>query len=181
MALDALRAALPPHAKDLSLALGSLTRHGELTEQQLWGTLLACAEATRCAPLLRETEAEARKHLTEDAHRAARTAAALMAMTNVFYRARHLLDDPEYDALPAGLRMNALRDPGVERVDFELWSLAVSAVGGCGRCLTAHERTLREAGVRREAVQDAIRVASVLSGVAATLDAEAALAGSAPG
>lgn len=177
MALDALRAALPPHAKDLSLNLGSLTSHGELTEQRLWGTLLACAEATRSAPLLREVEPEARKHLSDDAYRAARTAAALMAMTNVFYRARHLLADPEYDALPAGLRMNALRAPGVDRVDFELWSLAVSALGGCGRCLTSHEAALRRAGTRREVVQEAVRVASVLGGVAAVLDAETALHG----
>ncbi|MDT0265406.1 carboxymuconolactone decarboxylase family protein [Streptomyces sp. DSM 44915] len=177
MALDALRAALPPHAKDLSLGLGSLTNHTELTEQQLWGTLLACAEASRSGPLLREVEPEARKALSEDAYRAARTAAALMAMTNVFYRTRHLLADPEYDALPAGLRMNALRSPGVARTDFELWSLAVSAVGGCGRCLQSHERALREGGMRREVIQEAIRVAAVLTAVASTLDAEIALHG----
>ncbi|WP_062207013.1 carboxymuconolactone decarboxylase family protein [Streptomyces sp. NBRC 109706] len=177
MALEELRAAMPPYAKDLRLNLGSLTTHSQLTEQQLWGTLLACAVACRSAPLLREVEPEARKHLSDEAHGAARTAAALMAMTNVFYRTRHLLADPAYDALPAGLRMNALRDPGVPRVDFELWSLAVSAVGGCGRCLEAHERTLREAGMPREAIQEAFRAAAVLAATASTLDAETALHG----
>ncbi len=29
--------------------------------------------------------------------------------------------------------MNVIGNPGVEKVDFELWSLAVSAVNGCGQ------------------------------------------------
>ena len=54
--------------------------------------------------------------------------------------------------------------------------LAVSAVNGCGRCLDAHEQVLRKAGVARETVQEAIKIASVLNAVGATVEAEAVLA-----
>jgi alkyl hydroperoxide reductase subunit D len=64
---------------------------------------------------------------------------------------------------------------GVEPAEFELWSLAVSAVNGCGQCLDAHERTLRKHGVGAAQVQDAVRVAAIVHAVAATLDAESAL------
>lgn len=99
-----------------------------------------------------------------------------MAMNNVFYRTRHLLSDPEYGNLRAGLRMNVIGNPGVDKVDFELWSLAVSAINGCGMCLDSHEQVLRKAGVDRETIQEAVKIASVLQAVGATLDAEAALA-----
>jgi alkyl hydroperoxide reductase subunit D len=74
--------------------------------------------------------------------------------------------------MPARLRMNALAKPGVEKADFELWSLAVSAVNGCGMCIESHEKVLREHGVSREAVQAAVRVAAVVHAVAVTLEAE---------
>jgi alkyl hydroperoxide reductase subunit D len=175
MGLDSLRATVPAYAKDLRLNLGSVTNSAQLSEQQLWGAVLACAVACRSAPVLRELGDEARKRLSPEAYTAAKSAAAVMTMNNVFYRTRHLLSDPGYDTLRAGLRMNVLGDPGVPRADFELWSFAVSAVNGCGRCLDAHERELRTAGLDREAVQEAARIAAVIQALATTLDAEAAL------
>ena len=62
-----------------------------------------------------------------------------------------------YRTLPARLRMNVIARPGVDKVDFELWSLAVSAINGCGMCLDAHERELRKAGIAPEAIQAAVR------------------------
>lgn len=177
MALEELTAAIPAYARDLRLNLSSTVGNSPLPEQQLWGTVLACAIAVRSPLVLRELEPEARKHLSEEAYTAAKAAAAVMAMTNVFYRTRHLLSDPEYGRLRAGLRMNALGDPGVAREDFELWSLAVSAVNGCGQCLDAHEQQLRRAGLDRDTIQEAVRIAAVLHAVATTLDAEAALHG----
>ena len=97
-------------------------------------------------------------------------------MNNVYYRFVHLVGHDDYRTMPARLRMNALARPGVEKADFELWSLAVSAVNGCGMCLESHEQVLRDHGVAREAIQAAVRVAAVVHAVAVTLEAEAAAA-----
>jgi lipoyl-dependent peroxiredoxin subunit D len=70
--------------------------------------------------------------------------------------------------------MNVMAKPGVDKADFELWSLAVSAVNGCGMCIDSHEQVLRQHGVSTEAIQAAVRIASVVHAVAATLDGEAA-------
>ncbi|MFF3944179.1 alkyl hydroperoxide reductase [Streptomyces sp. NPDC001902] len=177
MALDELKSALPDYAKDLKLNLGSVIGNSELTQQQLWGTVLATAIASRSAVVLRALEPEARENLSPEAYQAAKAAAAIMAMNNVYYRTRHLLSDPEYGNLRAGLRMNVIGNPGVDKTDFELWSLAVSAINGCGMCLDSHEQVLRKAGVERETVQEAFKIAAVVQAVAATLDAEAVLAG----
>ena len=65
--------------------------------------------------------------LSAEAANAARGAAAVMAMNNVYYRFVHLASNPEYATLPAKLRMNFIGSPGIEKDDFELFSLAVSA------------------------------------------------------
>jgi alkyl hydroperoxide reductase subunit D len=95
-------------------------------------------------------------------------------MNNIYYRFIHLASAPDYKTLPARLRMNAIGKPGVEKADFELWSLAVSAINGCGMCIDAHEKVLREHGMTAEQIQAAVRIASVVHAVAATLDGVAA-------
>jgi alkyl hydroperoxide reductase subunit D len=96
-------------------------------------------------------------------------------MNNIYYRFVHLVGG-DYKTLPAKLRMNAMAKPGVEKADFELWSLAVSAVNGCGMCLEAHEHELRKVGMTAEQIQAAVRIAATVHAVAATLDGEAVAA-----
>ncbi|GAA3088435.1 carboxymuconolactone decarboxylase family protein [Streptosporangium carneum] len=176
MSVDSLKSSLPDFAKDIKLNLGSLVTTSSLGEQQLWGTLLACAAATRSQRVIAEIAAEAADVLSAEAFRAAKGAAAIMAMNNVYYRSMHLIGDETYATMPAKLRMTFIGNPGVDKVDFELWSLAVSAIGGCGRCLESHEQVLRQAGMPREQIQEAIRIAAVVNAVAAVLESEAALA-----
>ncbi|GAA3806924.1 carboxymuconolactone decarboxylase family protein [Streptomyces phyllanthi] len=176
MSLDSLKASIPDYAVDLRRNLDAVTGGSGLSPQRLWGTVLVTAIASRSAVVLRELGAEARARLSPEAYTAAKSAAATMAVSNVFHRTRHLLSDREYGALGAGLRMSVIGDPGVDRVDFAFWALAVSAVNGCGVCLDSHERELRRAGLDRAAVQEAFKIASVVHAVGVTLDAEAVLA-----
>jgi alkyl hydroperoxide reductase subunit D len=62
--------------------------------------------------------------------------------------------------------MNALANPGVEKVDFELWSLIISAINGCGMCIDSHERVLREHGVKPDTIQASVRIAAVMKALA---------------
>ncbi|MFJ9947790.1 alkyl hydroperoxide reductase [Kitasatospora sp. NPDC091207] len=177
MALDDLKSALPDYAKDLKLNLSAVIGNSDLPAQQLWGTVLSCAMATRSPAVLRELEPEAKANLSPEAYNAAKGAAAIMGMNNVYYRTTHLLSDKEYSSMRAGLRMNIIGTPGVEKIDFELWCFAVSAINGCGQCLDSHEGVLSKAGVAREVIQASVKIAAVLQAVAGVLDSEAALAG----
>jgi alkyl hydroperoxide reductase subunit D len=67
--------------------------------------------------------------------------------------------------------MNIIANPVVEKANFELWSFAVSSINGCPDCLSAHEHTLREAGVSRETIFEALKVAAILAGVAQAITA----------
>lgn len=175
MSLDALRQSLPAYARDVGLSLAVLEAEASLTEQQKWGAMLACAHAAGVGPVIRAVEAAAaRAGLGEEALTAAKAAAAVMGMNNVYYRALHLMRNPEYRTLPARLRMNVITHPGVPKTDFELWSLAVSALNGCGACLDAHEAELKKRGLTNVAIQAALRIAAVVNAVAQVVAAEAA-------
>ncbi|MCK6452035.1 MAG: carboxymuconolactone decarboxylase family protein [Alphaproteobacteria bacterium] len=172
MSIESLKSALPDYAKDIKLNLSSISTDPSLGDQRLWGTLLASAIATRQTVVIDAVEAEARQRLSPEAIAAAKAAAAVMAMNNVYYRFAHLVSAKDYAGMPARLRMNVMANPGVPKVDFELWSLAVSAVNGCGHCMDAHESLLRKEGLSPQEIQTAVRAAAVVQAVATVLDAE---------
>lgn len=172
MSIEALKNLIPDYAKDIKLNLSSLAGDETLSAQQLWGTFLVSALASRQARVIAEIGDEAARNLSPEALNAAKAAAAIMAMNNIYYRFVHLAKNKEYATLPAKLRMNALASPGVDKADFELWSLAVSAINGCGMCIDSHEAGLKKYNVTTEQIQAAVRIASVVHAVAAVLDAE---------
>jgi len=181
--LDLIRDAIPDYARDLKLNLGSvLTSAGApgLNEPQIWAVALASAIASRNLAFTRGIEAAAGEHLDAAHLQAARAAAAIMGMNNIYYRFLHLVEDAEYQSMPARLRMNILADPGIDKLDFELLSLAVSAVNGCGLCISSHEKKLRQHGFTREMIQSAVRIAATVHAVAGVLAYSQADATTAP-
>jgi alkyl hydroperoxide reductase subunit D len=176
MSIDALREVLPAYAKDLSLNLSTLAGESTLNDQQKWGTFLAAAYAVGTPEVVRHIEEAAAHHLTPEAREAAKSAAAIMGMNNVYYRALHLMHNQEYRTLPARLRMNILANPGAPKLDYELWSMAISAINGCGACMDSHEAEVRKHGATAQEVQTALRIASVVNAVSRVIAAERAYA-----
>ena len=166
MSLKEFADTLPEYAKDLRLNIGSLLGDQTLGESKKYGLILACAHGTGYRPIVAAAEAEVAGKLDEAYANAARAAAAVMAMNNVYYRFVHLASNPVYGTLPAKLRMNVIGNPGIDKADFELFSLAVSAQNGCGMCIDSHERVLSQHGVKSETIQAAARIAAVMKAVA---------------
>ncbi len=171
MIFTELAKTLPDYAKDLRLNVSSLVTEQLLTDQQKWGTFVAVAHACAYKPVIDAVEAEAATKLSPEAMTAAKAAASIMAMNNIYYRFTHLASRPDYRTMPAKLRMNVIGAPGIDKADFELFSLAVSAVNGCGMCIDAHDKVLANHGMAIEKIQAAVRIASVVHAVARTLQA----------
>ncbi len=173
--IEEWRDSLPDYARDLKLNLGSvLTASGApgLNEKQIWSIALASAIAARNTSFARDIEAQAKAHLADVEIEGAKAAAAIMGMNNIYYRFLHLVEDNEYQTMPARLRMNVIANHGIDKLDFELISLAVSAVNGCGLCVTSHEKKLRAHEVSRESIQSAVRIAATIHAVAVTTEFE---------
>ena len=166
LTLDSLRESFPGYARDIKINLGSvMTEEGspDLTMSQISGIALAVAYATRNRVLISAIEGKVKLSISEDAIRAAQAAASVMAMNNIYYRFIHLLHDDEVSKMPAKLRMSIIANPGIEKVDFELMSLAISVLNGCGMCIEAHARQLLEQGVSKGAIQSTARIAAVIN------------------
>ena len=166
MSLKTFADTLPDYAKDLRLNLSSILNDQLLGEERKLGLLLSCAHGSGYKPLVEAAEAEAAGKLSDQIADAARGAAALMAMNNVYYRFVHLVANPEYGTMPAKLRMNLIGSHGIAKEDFELFSIAVSAMNGCGMCMESHERVLLQHGVKPETIQLAVRIGAVLKAIA---------------
>ena len=164
--LETLRQTLPEHARDIALNLQSVMQAASLSPAQRHGVAIATAAAARDVELRDALIADARREVEADAIEDALAAAALMAMTNVYYRFRHLVDKPAYTEMPARLRMNRLAHPAASKLDFELYALAVSAVAGCETCVRSHEQVLTQGGLTVAQIHDAVRIAAVVNATA---------------
>lgn len=171
MNLESLAERLPDAARDLKLNLGNVLGENSLNPTQRWGTAVASAYACRNADLRDAIVAGARAAGVADATlEDARAAAALMGMNNVYYRFRHYIAKESYQTKRAGLRMNRIVKPAADKVEFELYCLAVSAINGCEACVRSHEDVVIKGGMSDDQVHDAVRIAAVLHGVAVALE-----------
>ena len=167
--LEILKNQLPDYAKDLKLNLSSvLTETSELSLQKISVIALSVAYATKSTALISGLEV-LKNNIDEPYINAAKSAASIMAMNNVYYRFVHLVNDADFHKMPSALRMNVIGNPGIDKIDFELCSLAVSAINGCGLCMDSHAKTLQKSGVSKAVIQHAIRIAAVLNGVSQVL------------
>jgi len=171
MSIESLKDKIPDFAKDIRLNLSSIANDDSLGKQTKYGLMLACAISTRNAEVAAAFDRECAPHLSSAALDAAKGAAAIMAMNNVYYRFVHLASNKAYASMAAKLRMNIIGSPGVPKADFELWSLAVSAMNGCGMCIDSHEKVLAKDGITQEVIQSAVRYAAIIQSVAVALEA----------
>lgn len=109
--------------------------------------------------------------LDETHKKAAGICANIMSMNNVYYRSLHLLGNKELEQLPAGLRMQGLMQHQIDKGLFELMALAISAINGCGLCLTSHYAQLTKK-YSNEQIAYAIKLAAVLEALKQSLITE---------
>jgi alkyl hydroperoxide reductase subunit D len=170
MSLETLKDLVKDYGKDIRINLESvLSTDGApgLTETQIFGTFLASAYATKSEKLKEIAEEIVHGRLTSEEIEGIKAATTIMGMNNIYYRYLHLLEgNEELKKLPAKLRMSIIGKPGIEKLNFEIYSLAVSAITGCGMCINAHVHELKKGGIDDLGIQSSIRIASVVNAAA---------------
>lgn len=167
---------IPEYAKDQKLNLSNVLASENLSSEQIWGTAISSAVASGNKTLIKSVIHEASEHIDEKHITAAKSAAVVMGMNNVYYRFTHFASNPEYKNKSARLRMTVIKNHGIDHADFELYSLAVSAINGCEVCVDGHEKLAIKSGVTDVIIQDIVRIASVIKALSDTLNLEEALA-----
>ncbi|MCM0606316.1 MAG: carboxymuconolactone decarboxylase family protein [Xanthomonadaceae bacterium] len=172
MSLSQILERIPESARDIKLNLESiLSAEGAsgLTGAQKSGIALSSAYATENKELVSAITGQFSAELSPKLITASQSATAIMAMNNVYYRFLHLSEDKEFSKMRAGLRMNVIGKPGIEKVDFELMCLAVSSMSGCGSCINSHIHEARKGGISSEGIQSSIKIASIIQAASRVL------------
>ncbi len=159
------------HAKDVKINLQTLINleNQVLTNQQVFRAALTSAFVTKQEILIKILKNEVQNILSEDEIKAAKNAASLMAMNNLYYRFLHISEDKEYSQMPAGLRMRGILDHGIDKVNFEIFSLAASIINGCAMFIDAHANQLVKQSLSKSQVQMVAKIAAVVSSAAQVL------------
>lgn len=168
--IEQVKDCLPDVAKDARInwmKVLDLTQLDGLTVSQIQGAALAVGYQLNNAVVLEGLQGLQPAPLLQQA---AKTAASLMAMSNIYYRFVHLSEDSALEKVPAGLRTQGMMNPGTDAVTFEIMCLAVSILNGCGACISAHTRQLKSHGVSIQALARVGKIAAVLHAVHVSLN-----------
>lgn len=163
--VDQVKASIPDHAKDIKLNLDAVINRSGLDEIDAHACALAAAimagngelayEISMNGPLMGTPEREA-----------AKTAAALMGMNNIYYPFVEMTGDENLKGLPAGLRMQAYATHGgVSKKKFEMYALCASIVGKCHFCVKSHYDILKNEGMTVQQLQAVGKIAAVINAV----------------
>jgi alkyl hydroperoxide reductase subunit D len=167
MNLENLLEQTPDYTKDLKLNAKTVILDNQLlSKKQAAIIAIASAIATKNQALKEAVINQFQNYVDEKELNAAKASAAIMGMNNIYYRFLDLVEIEEYSKMPAGLRMNILGTHGIEKVDFELAALAVSAINGCKYCVSAHEKVLKKHNVTTEQIHNTVKIAAILNGIA---------------
>ncbi|MFU8848189.1 MAG: carboxymuconolactone decarboxylase family protein [Opitutales bacterium] len=162
---------LPEEAGDLVANAKRVLGGESLNAVQTWGSALASAYCIRQPELTAAILADAKAAGLSEGHLSdAKGAAALMGMNTVYFRFRHIMHTAAYTQKAFNLRMTRMQQVATDQTHFELYSIGPAALAGCELCLKAHEAAVKKGGLNEDNVHDAVRIASVLNGIAVALE-----------
>jgi alkyl hydroperoxide reductase subunit D len=169
--LENLISQMPEYARDVKINLQTIfnLENAQLSAKQIFGAALASAYATKEKTLIQVLENETKNILSNEEIRAVKIATSLMAMNNIYYRFLHLSEDKEYSQMQAGLRMRGILDHGIDKIDFEIFALAVSIINGCGMCIDAHANQLLKHQLTKTQVQIVAKIAAIINSASQVL------------
>jgi lipoyl-dependent peroxiredoxin subunit D len=164
--VELVRDCIPDHSKDIRLNIDNVINRSVLSVQDTHAIALTCALASGNGELAFAIQTSPELDNFPQELEAAKTAASLMAMNNIWYTFVEMTGDVELKNLPAGLRMNAYaNNAGVTKKQFEMYTLAASTIGKCHFCVKAHYDALKKEGVTVQELQHIGKIASVINAI----------------
>jgi len=163
--VDQVKESIPDHSKDIKLNLDSVMNRSGLDEIDAHACAFAAALAAGNGDLAFEISMNG-PLMGTDEREAAKTAASLMGMNNIYYPFVEMTEDPDLKGLPPGLRMNAYATHGgVSKKKFEMYALAASIVGKCHFCVKNHYDVLKKEGMTVTELQAVGKIAAVVGAI----------------
>lgn len=164
--VDRVKDSIPDHSKDVKLTFDGVFKSTLLEDVDLHACALAAAISAGNGELAYAIESGSVLVNNEKELTAAKTAASLMGMNNVWYPYVEMTGDPELKGLPAGIRMQAyMNHAGVTKKKFEMYALCASIVGKCHHCVKNHYDVLKKEGMTALELQHVGKIAAVINAI----------------
>ncbi|NDB85392.1 MAG: carboxymuconolactone decarboxylase family protein [Alphaproteobacteria bacterium] len=164
--VEIIKDSVPDHSKDIKLNLDSVMNRSPLSVEDTHACALVAALASGNGELAYAVMTSGELDNFTAEMEAAKTAASLMGMNNIWYPFVEMTGDPELKGLPAGLRMNAYATHGgVSKKKFELYALVASIIGKCHFCVKNHYDVLRKEGMTVQELHHAGKIAAVINAI----------------
>lgn len=164
--VEQVKESIPDHSKDIKLNLDAVINRSGLDPVDTHAVAYAAALAAGNGGLAFEIEHNSPLFNDEKVREAAKTAASLMGMNNVYYPFVEMTGDPDLKKSPPGLRMNAYATHGgVTKKQFEMYALAASIVGKCHFCVKNHYDVLKKEGMSVQELQMVGKISSVIAAI----------------
>jgi alkyl hydroperoxide reductase subunit D len=163
--VEQVKESIPDHSKDIKLNLDAVVNRSGLDEVDAHACAFAAALAAGNGDLAFEISMNG-PLMGTDEREAAKTAASLMGMNNIYYPFVEMTEDADLKGLPPGLRMNAYANHGgVSKKKFEMYALAASIVGKCHFCVKNHYDVLKKEGMTVTELQAVGKIAAVVGAI----------------
>jgi len=164
--VEIVKESIPDHSKDIRLNVDAVINRSPLSVEDTHAVALTSALAAGNGELAHAIMTSGELDNFPKETEAAKTAASLMGMNNVWYPYVEMTQDPELKGLPAGLRMNAYAThAGVSKKQFEMYALAASAIGKCHFCVKNHYDVLKKEGMTTAELHHVGKIAAVINAI----------------
>lgn len=164
---------MPDYAADIKksvIELFSSLPEG-LTEAQVHGVALTAAYFLKNEQLLNDIRAEAKLYLEEKDANACKISVVMMALTTTYHYCTYE-DGEETGQVCDALHLNTLSNPGVSKIDFELYCLTASVLHKCKPAIEYHTKELLKHGITKTGIKNVTRMAAILRATTEALDIE---------
>jgi len=164
--VDRVKESVPDHSKDVKLTFDNVFKSTLLDPVDLQACALAAAITAGNGELANIIESGSILVDNPAELAAAKTAASLMGMNNVYYPFVEMTGDPDLKNLNPGIRMQAyMNHAGVSKKKFEMYALCASIVGKCHHCVKNHYDVLKKEGMLVQELQHVAKIAAVINAI----------------
>lgn len=172
--LKTLASDIPNYAADIRSNLTKLISEDNklLTPKQIFGAALAAAYAAKEKSAITDLKNEARFHLSNTEMEVIKTATSNATMNNIYRIFVDATQDPEFDELHVALSNDNAQNHTIDKIDFEVFSLATSIINCCRRSIKTHVNKLTDLGLTKQQIQMIAKIVAVVGSSAQILTIE---------
>ncbi len=172
--LKTLASDIPNYASDIKNNLIKIVSEDNttLTAKQTFGAALSAAYAAKEKSAITDLKNEAKFHLSNTEMETIKTATSNATMNNIYRTFVDATQDSDFDELQVTLSNDNAQNHTIDKIDFEVFSLATSIINSCQRSIRIHVERLTDLGLTKQQIQMVAKIAAIVGSSAQILTIE---------